>query len=242
MKNPSFRWLILCVAILPATALQMSAQPGETAPAAGEGYVIIKNGDTLYGRINWRMKYAENNPAEIKFIPENGSPQILNASDVSFLSIDPRTDFDGNEMPQENYVSMPSPKKGIPVFYNRLLDGKLKVYQNRSAVIMTKETAEVNTEFDGIEFRYSKETGLTVGLAYKTSYRVIESKTRYSSYFISKDRQGPLQKIDKDNYDSVFAVLFGDCPKIERELEKNPDLRKFRNFMILTEVYNQLCR
>ncbi len=132
-------------------------------------------------------------------------------------------------------------KKGTPVFYNRLLDGKLQVYQNRSSVIMTKETAEVNTEFDGIEFRYSKETGLTVGPTYRTSYRIIESRTRYSSYFIVKDH-GAFQKIDKDNYDNVFPALFGDCPDIQQELNKNPDLRKFKNFMILAEVYNQLCR
>jgi hypothetical protein len=157
------------------------------------------------------------------------------------LAVYPRTDFEGTGMPQENYVSMPSMKKGTPVFYNRLLDGKLQVYQNRSSVIITKETAEVNTEFDGIEFRYSKENGLTVGPTYRTSYRIIESRTRYSSYFIIKDH-GAFQKIDKDNYDLVFPALFGDCPQIQGELIKNPELRKFKNFMILTEVYNQLCR
>jgi hypothetical protein len=187
------------------------------------------------------MKYAENNPVEIKFIPENGSARILNAADLSGLAINPHTDFDGNEMPQENYVSMPAMKKGTPVFYNRLIDGKLQVFQNRSSVIITKETAEVNTEFDGIEFRYSKENGLTVGLAYKTSYRILESRRRFSSYFIIKNK-GEFQKIDKDNYDSVFPALFGDCNEIQLELNKNPDLRKFKNFMILAEVYNQLCR
>ncbi len=234
-------WLILSAVVMLWIPLITDAQTGETTPMAGEGYVIMKNGDTINGRINWRMKYVENNPTEIKFIPENGSSQILNAGEISGLTIFPRTDFEDNELPQTNYVSLPSPKKGTPVFYNRLIDGKLKVFQNRSSVVFTKETAEVNTEFDGIEFRYSKEDGLTVGPTYKTSYRVIESRTRYSSYFIIKD-QGPFQKIDKDNYDSVFAALFGDCPQIQQELNKNPDLRKFKNFMILTEVYNQLCR
>jgi hypothetical protein len=240
MKNFKF-WHLLCLVLTSSLYLEISAQPGETAPMAGEGYVIMKNGDTLNGGINWRMKYAENNPTEIKVVPEKGSSQILKASDVSELVIYPQTDFEGYEMPEENYVSMPSMKKGIPVFYNRLLDGKLQVYQNRSSAIITKETAEINTEFDGIEFRYSKETGLTVGPTYKTSYRIIERRTRYSSYYIIRDHS-PLQKIDKDIYDSVFPTLFGDCPEIQQELIKNPDLRKFRNFMILAEVYNQLCR
>lgn len=241
MRKNFQRWLIHCITVILWLPLQLFAQTGETAPKAGDGYVIMKNGDTLNGRINWRMKYAENNPTEIKFISETGSPQILNAGDISGLAIYPRTDYEGNELPQENYVSLPSMKKGIPVFYNRLLDGKLQVYQNRSSVSMTKETSEVTTEFDGIEFRFSKESGLTVGPTYRTSYRIIESRTRYSSYFILKD-PGPFQKIDKDNYESVFQALFGNCPEIQQELIKNPDLRKFRNFMILSEVFNQLCR
>jgi hypothetical protein len=241
LKNPRLLCLMLYLISVSPFAVNISAQPAETAPRAGEGYVIMKNGDTLNGHINWRMKYEENNPAEIKFIPKSGTAQILNAGDISGLSIDPQTDFEGYEIPRTDYVSMPSMKKGISVFYNRLLDGKLRLYQNRSSVVMTKETAEVNTEFDGIEFRYSKKKGLTIGPAYKTSYRIIESRTRYSSYYIIKD-QGQLQKIDKDNYDTFFPVLFNDCPDIQREVEKNPDLRKFKNFMILGEVYNQLCR
>ena len=233
--------MILFFTVIILVPLKIVAQTGETAPMAGEGYVIMNNGDTLNGRINWRMKSAENNPTEIKFIPEKGSSRILNAGDIAGLAIFPHTDFEGNEMPQEDYVSLPSMKKGTPVFYHRLLNGRLQVYQNRSSVSMTKETAEVNTEFDGIEFRYSKETGLTVGPTYRTSYRIIESRTRYSSYFIVKDH-GAFQKIDKDNYDSVYQALFGDCPVIQQELNKNPDLRKFKNFMILAEVYNQLCR
>ena len=152
IKNPGIFYFFPYLISLWGLTGNITAQPGETTPKAGEGYVIMKNGDTLNGRINWRMKYEENNPAEIKFIPENGTPEILNASDINGLSIDPQTDFEGYEIPRTNYVSLPSMKKGIPVFYNRLLDGKIEVYQNRSSVVMTKETAEVNTEFDGIEF------------------------------------------------------------------------------------------
>src|SRR5512133_2299897 len=107
-------WMIPGTGILLSNFLNSYAQPGETAPMAGEGYVIMKNGDTLNGRINWRMKYVENNPTEIKFIPENGSPRILNAGEVSGLAIDPRTDFEGNELPRVSYVSMPAMKKGTP--------------------------------------------------------------------------------------------------------------------------------
>jgi hypothetical protein len=205
-KNFQLRLIPVVIFIL-CMPLGIVAQTIESAPMAGNGYVIMKSGDTLSGRINWRMKYTENNPAEIKFIPETGSPQILSAADISGLAIYPRTDFEGNEMPQENYVSLPSIKKGTPVFYNRLLDGKLQVFQNRSSVIISKEITEANTVIDGFEFRYSKETGLTVGPAYKTSYRIIESRTRFSSYFIIRDH-GAFQKIDRDNYDDLFTSIF----------------------------------
>jgi hypothetical protein len=239
-KRPAFHFILFLLFITGIIA-ETTAQTNTNVIIGGHGYVTMKNGDTLSGQISWRLKYVENNPAEIKFTPDNGSPQVLNASDVSSLSIEPVTDFEGNEIPRQYFVSLPSMNKGIPVFYNLMIDGKVQVFQNRSAMVMTKEKAEVNTEFVGLEFIYSRANGLTVGPLYKTSYKVIESKTRFSSYFVSKDK-GPLQKIDKDNYDSVFVSLFGDCPKIESELEKNPDLRKFRNFLILAEVYNQLCR
>jgi len=34
---------------------------------------------------------------------------------------------------------------------------------------------------------------------------------------------------------------FGDCKVIGQEIEKNPDLAGFKYFMILAEVYNQIC-
>jgi hypothetical protein len=207
----------------------------------GEGYIITKDGDTTYGRISWRMKYVENNPSEIKFTTDNGSQEIYNAAAVSGLVIYPQTDFEGYEVPAQEYISLPSVKKQVPVFYNRLINGKLQVYHNRSSTIITKETAAVSTEFDGIEFRYSKETGLTVGPTFKTSYHVIERNTRFSSYYVLWEAE-EIQKIDKDTYESFFDTLFGDCMEIQRELEINPGLRNFKNFMILAEVYNQLCR
>ncbi|NLE36168.1 MAG: hypothetical protein GX622_13790 [Bacteroidales bacterium] len=49
-------------------------------------------------------------------------------------------------------------------------------------------------------------------------------------------------KVDKETYDPVLEQLFGDCPAIQDEFVRNPDLKKFKNFLILTEVYNRLCQ
>lgn len=205
--------------------VETSAQV-EGMPMPSDGYVILRNGDSLYGRITWRLKYVENNPVEIKFTPENGSTIIYNASEI--LGFD-------------DYVSMPSFKKGVPVFLNRLLNGRIKVFQNRSSVVIVNDKVETTTEFDGLEFSYSLEEGLTIGPRFITSSRVIESRTRYSSYFVTKDN-GALQKIEKENFESGFSTLFGDCQAIQLELIRNPDLGKFKNFLLLTEIYNQLCK
>jgi len=228
------------LALLPGL-IAFSQTNGVTTPVAGVGTVILHSGDTLDGRVNWRMKYVENNPTEIKFIPKNGPSAIYKASDLAEIIVYP-VDFETDEpMPPENYVSLPSMKRGEPVFYNRMINGKVQVFQNRSSVVTTHEVSEITSEFDGIEFRWSKKEGLTVGPTYKVSSRVLASKTRFSSYFISKNK-APLVKVDRDNYDALFQQLFGDCPEIQNELTKNPDLRKFKNFMILAEVYDQLCR
>ncbi|HLO58142.1 MAG TPA: hypothetical protein VK179_05340 [Bacteroidales bacterium] len=235
--KPVLPAVFLCLVFSLSTFAQFDSPVN---PFAGEGLVILHNGDTLHGRVNWRMKYVENNPTEIKFIPDEGSPVIYSASDVSEVVVFP-VDFESSaEMPEEHYLSMPSMKKGSPVFFNCMINGKIAVYQNRSSTVMTNEVSEVTSEFDGIEFRYSKKEGLTVGPVFKVSYNVLESKTRYSSYFVSKNGVRPI-KVEKENYENVFSEFFGDCPAIEQEIAKNPDLRKFKNFLILVEVYNHLC-
>jgi hypothetical protein len=220
--TPGLILFVIGITLMPS---KISAQV-EGMPMASDGYVRLRNGDSIYGRITWKLKYVENNPVEIKFIPVNGSPIIYNASEISGF---------------EDYVSMPSFKKGVPVFYNKLLDGRIKVFQNRSATIITNDKVETTTEYDGLEFRYSREDGLTIGPRFITSSRVIESRTRYSSYFVTKDN-GSLQKIEKENFESCFSSLFGDCQSIQRELVRNPDLGKFKNFLLLAEIYNHLCQ
>jgi len=71
-------------------------------------------------------------------------------------------------------------------------------------------------------------------------YRIVEYNTRFTSYFVMIDN-GPMLKVSKDGYDSFFNNCFGNCPAIDDEIRKNPDLRSFKNFMILAEVYNEIC-
>jgi hypothetical protein len=235
--------LILVVMATSRMPLNISAQvEGMATIMPGDGYVVLNNGDTLNGRINFRMKYVENNPVEIKFTAEKGSARTFNASEIAGCGIYPGSDMESSMEPElEYYASMPSPKKGIPVFLNRMLDGRLKVFQNRSSIVTTSQKTETTSEFDGIEFRYSRKDGLTIGPTNKTTTRVIESRTRFSSYYVTKDN-GKMFKVDKENFDSIFSTLFENCPGIQLELDKNPDLRKFKNFMLLAEVYNQICR
>jgi hypothetical protein len=71
-------------------------------------------------------------------------------------------------------------------------------------------------------------------------YNIVKARSRYLSYLVSKDN-GQLVKVDKDYFESNFKDLFGDCQPIGDEIAKNPDLRKFKNFMLLADIYNHLC-
>jgi hypothetical protein len=240
--------LVLFIIVTSWMPLRMSAQvAGMAASIPVDGYVILSNGDTLKGKIKWSLKYVENNPIEIKFTSENGAVKSFNASEIpgfgnyNYVRMT-KEDFDAPSEPElENYESMKSFRKGEPVFLNRLLDGRIKVFQNRSSIGIGGDKVVSISKYDGIEFSFSSGEGLKIGPTYRTAYRVIKGRTRYLSYFVTKDN-GALLKIEKDNFDSVFSILFGDCTSIQQELGKNPDLRNFKNFTLLAEVYNQLCK
>jgi hypothetical protein len=245
-KNNKTSGLIMLVMISLGISQKLSAQvSGMPAMMAVDGYVVLSNGDTLAGKIKWSLKYVENNPVEIRFTSENGAIKVFNASEIrgfgNYLKA-VQENFDTPvELEPEHYVSMPSIKKGVPVFMNRLVDGRITVFQNRSSLGITSSKVEERSKIDGIGFSFIPGEGLSIGPTYRTSYRIIEGRTRFSSYFVSKDN-GALIKVEKENYDSHFPTLFGDCPGIGQELGKNPDLIKFKNFMILVEVYNQICK
>jgi hypothetical protein len=241
--------IILIVSFL--TNRQLSAQTAGGLPhglPAGiptPGYVILSNGVTLQGKIKWAMKYVENNPVEIKFTSENGASKSFNANEVKgfgnqFLL---RADDDPQAVltKMENYVSVPSFKKGVPVFMNRLLEGRITIYQNRSAAVSDNSVVETKiTGINGITFSFSLAEGLYIGPSLIRDSRIISERSHSSSYFVVKGKT-PMIKVEKGNYESLFKTLFGDCAEIDQELVKNPDLIKFKNFYILAEVYNRIC-
>ena len=218
--------------------------PGMTTVLRSPGYIILSNGDTLYGEIRMALKYVENNPVQVKFFAENGKSKSFNASEIRGFGNQQKIWEEGYPEPiflvPEDYVTLPSFKKGIPVFMHRLISGRHTVYQNRSAAIITATKINKDTRIDGIEFTFIPGEGLSIGPSYRTDYRILEQRTRFSSYFVSRGNE-PYIKVDKDNYDELFSTLFGDCPAIDQELNINPDLGKFKNFMILVEIYNHLC-
>ena len=211
------------------------------------GYVIYSKGDTAWGSLTWSLKYVENNPVEIKFTPDNGTKQTLRAEDITGfgnqLSIWAGIDDPLAKTPIlfEDYVSLPSWKKKVFVFMSRMINGRITVYLNRASIGTWTGRVETISRIDGFGFHWVPGEGLTIGPTYYTDYRIIEGHARYSSYFVVKDG-GDMVKVDKENYDQAFTQLFGDCPALQEEFTRNPDLMKFKNFMILAEVYNQLCQ
>lgn len=226
--------------------LKVSSQSAGIPPmGAVYGYVLLNNGDTLQGLVKWRVNYVENNLAEIMFTAKNGNSRIFNAGEIKGFGhyIGEKVIYlNTPESPEnENYESTPSLKKGTPVFIFRFLDGRIKVFQHRSMKGMNQGPVEEPSKIEGISFRFNQVEGLFIAPFYKTSYRIIEARSHYLSYLVSKDKVNLLE-VNKKNYENVFTALFGDCPEIGKEIEKNPDLASFKNFIILAEIYNQICK
>jgi hypothetical protein len=234
-----------------SSAFQVSGKAQTEYPDGGmppglmtEGYMINGKGDTLSGKLKWTLKYVENNPVEIKFTGDNGMSGNFNAGEIRGFGFVRKVWMDNDPVPVvagfEEYISVPSFKQSVPVFMHRLLPGKITIYQNRSAVGINASTVTTESRIDGIGFSWVSGEGLSIGPTYKTSYKIIESRTRYSNYYVSING-APFIKVEKDNYDGLFNNLFSGCKAIDDEIAKNPDLRKFKNFMILAEIYNQEC-
>ena len=252
MKKASLFLKTLLLAIVTASmAPVLSAQDEPTGPGMAPvipvpGYVVYHNGDTVWGKLTWSLKYVENNPVEIKFTPDGGTKLTLNARDIAGfgnqISIWVGEDESGAKipLPPEDYVSLLSWKRKEPVFMNRMITGRVTVYLNRASIGMTTSRVETRTRIDGIGFTWAPGEGLSIGPTYRTDYRIIEGRSRYSSYFVVKDG-GEMIKVERETYDPIIDQLFGDCPAMQDEFARNPDLRKFKNFMILAEVYNSLC-
>jgi hypothetical protein len=249
---PLLRDVVLLAATLTLIAPVSHAQDEPTGPGSAPilpvpGYVIYNNGDTVWGKLTWALKYVENNPVEIKFTPESGTKQTLHAGDIlgfgNQLSAWVGEDENAAKiaLPPENYVSVLSFKKKEPVFMNRLISGRITVYLNRSSIGLSTSHIEEKQRIDGIGFTFAPGEGLSIGPTYHYDYRIVEGWSRYSSYFVVKDG-GEMIKVMRESYDQMVSSLFGDCPAIQAETDKNPDLLKFKNFMILAEVYDQLCR
>jgi hypothetical protein len=198
------------------------------------GYVILSNGDTLPGLIKWKLKYVENNLAEITFTAKNGNSKDFKAGDIPGFGYKlgaSINDFSRPEDPgYQNYESVPSLKKEIPVFISRLINGRIKVFQNRRQIYFSGKDEEPSG-IEGILFTFIPDKGLFIGPAYKPSNMIIGIMKGKTSYLVRKDR-GKLLKVDKKNYADAFPALFGDCPDIGKELGKNPGLAEFKNFII----------
>jgi hypothetical protein len=239
------------VLLIVASAFPVSGKAQTEYPDGGmppglmsEGYMINGRGDTLSGKLRWTLKYVENNPVEIKFTGDNGMSGNFSAGEIRGFGFVRKEWMDNNPVPVvtgfEEYVSVPSFKKNVPVFMHRLLYGRITVYQNRSAVGTSTSVVKTESRIDGIGFSWVSGEGLSIGPTYKTSSRIIESRTKYSSYYVSING-APYIKVEKDNYDGLFINLFSGCKAIDDEINKNPDLRKFKNFMILAEISNHEC-
>ena len=246
MKNSDFiRNCISGLLLIFGSCLNSYGQftyPGMAPLAPLPGFVVLMSGDTILGEIACG-EFTENFMADVKFTGKDGIKTRYSASGVKGMGIC-LSGFCPDINPSDYfnwdiYEIRPSPKKGEPVFMPRISDGRIKIFMNRKAVVIGGDKEVTTSTFDGIEFEFSNQ-GLYIGPTYTLSYAFFESRTRYSSYYFEKDGSS-LTFLDKGNYEALWDTLFGDCAAISGEVDQNPDLKKFKNFLILAEVYNRIC-
>jgi hypothetical protein len=230
---------MLMLAVLAFSGIFSQAK-GASTEMADKDAVILLNGDTLYGKVNLGNEYVEKYPTEVRFTSNSGTSTIFKASELSEAIIYPVYFNSPEPTTPDVYVSLPSVKNGTPVFYKQLLKGKVRVFRNNNSTPILHETKETDYEYEGVAYHYSKKEGLTGEAQINETTRVVKSYTTYSSYYVSKNN-APFVKVENSNCDVLYPQLFGDCPALDREVEKNNGLLKFKNFMIFAEAYNQLC-
>ncbi len=219
---------------------KLLSQPG-IPPGKVYGYVRLTNGDTLQGIIKWKLIYIENNLVEISFTAENGESKDFKAGEISGFGHLNAKNVKVSHIrigsDNENYESVPSMKKAIPVFIYRFLDGRIKVFQYRKGFLISHDFA--GERIEGFHFRFNPEEGLMIGTSDKSDVSTYEIlRWGYSSNYLFKKDSGNLQFVDKNNYEILFPQLFGDCQEIKQEIKRNPDLSGFKYFIILAAIYN----
>lgn len=201
--------------------------PGMPLPES-VGYIVLSNGDTIPGLIKWQLKYVENNLSEISFTALNYNSKILPAGEI--LAFGYRGYYD-------KYESVPSLKKSLSVYMYRFLDGRIKIFLNRSSGIpLGRHKSDITTGL----FSFDAQRGMNIGKIHIPA-DVFNICADARNFLVLKEN-GELRKINKDNYIEAFSELFSDCPEIMNEADKYPEMKDFVNFVIVTAAYNNLYR
>jgi hypothetical protein len=204
------------------------------------GTVILNTGDTIYGKVKQGTKLTDWYMAEIKYVNNDGEKARYKADDVMKFAaaMDLRDDFG---QPTGSLImffeSRPSPKSGKMVFMYRFEEGRINVFLNPRSSSSRIEKSSSDGKITGLSFDYSPAQGLVIGPKYETTSYI---KIWHRSYYIEKDG-GEFIKISSKNYEELWPSLFGDCEEIAEEIALNPKLIKWKNFLLLVRIYNEIC-
>jgi hypothetical protein len=104
------------------------------------GYVITLSGDTIVGKITYGKK-IEKFTSEINFTGPDSVTVGYTAADLTGMGVSQSADR--NEIPPfgstvwDNYECRPSPKNEIMVFMKKFSDGRIKIFYNPGATIIS---------------------------------------------------------------------------------------------------------
>jgi RNase P/RNase MRP subunit p29 len=189
----------------------------EPITIAVEGYVVTHTQDTLRGKVN--VTQVNNYVTQITYREPGGNKTRYTPADLrAFSQKRPKllrdfTDLTTVDKDWVHYESHEHPRKaGKKVFMERLMNGAQIKLFNNPA-----------------------------GMENSTSLAGFKLNEKESSYVVHKAGSKPYI-LKKKNYEEEFNSLFGDCEPFMAFVNKNPDLRKFKNLGLVVESYNLQCR
>ena len=119
----------------------------------------------------------------------------------------------------------------------RFEKGRINAFLNPRSSSKRVEWTHPTGKMTGLNFTYSPGEGLVIGPNYEMTTYI---KIWHNSYYIEKDG-GELLKVSNKNIDDLWPSLFEDCQEMSKEIELNPDLKKWKSFRLLVRIYNEIC-
>ncbi|MDN3687263.1 hypothetical protein [Cyclobacterium jeungdonense] len=198
--------ILLFLLLIGNLEAQQLLQPLESIPLSNKGYVLLKTGEIVEGKI--RSTNSGRGINQVKIEDSEGQVHTLKAAEIEEFAIAMNgavrlqyASERGSSVKKLLSRDQPTAKpKDFILFRSTSINGKKELLLQL-----------LNPDFDEIfEVFYDPFARKTTTMESK---HIVWTGDKHRAYFISKNLE-PVVKIKKGNYRRVYASLFGDCEQM----------------------------